>query len=185
MSRKSGRNPPGALRPAEAAVREAVGPISQQQTLTLQQESVTVHVQLPPPEMLERYERARPGTMDLLVRWSEEEQAHRREQDRIALQANVESQRRQLDIAQDQVNRQHGVATYQATTIRRSDFIGQLLGWALAAGAIAASVYLALEGHEGVAAVLAALPTAAVIQSFRTLIRQDAKAPPQDPSKGK
>lgn len=185
MSRKTGRNPPGALKPADAAVREAVGPISQQQTLTLQQESVTVHVQLPPPEMMERYERVRPGTMDLLVKWSEEEQAHRREQDRLALQANIESQKRQLDIAADQVNRQHSVATFQATTIRRSDFIGQVLGWALAAGAIGAAVYLAVQGHETVAAVLAALPTAAVIQSFRTLNRQEARAPSQEAGKAK
>ena len=177
MNKKSAKQPPGVLKPAEAATREALGSIAQQQTLTIQQQSLEVHVQLPPPALMAEYERVRPGTMDLLVRWNEEEQAHRRAMDRAALDANAEAQRRQLDIAAMQVEKQHGVVMYQAQTIRRSDMAGQVLGWVLSGGAVGLSAYLAMHDHEWAAAALAALPTAAIIQSFRTLIRQDAKAP--------
>lgn len=154
-----------------------------QQTVTVQEQSVTVHVQLPPPSLLAEYERVRPGTMDLLVRWNEEEQSHRRRMDQLAIEANIEAQRRQLDLAEGQLDAQRTATMYQARTVRSSDMLGQIFGWVLSAGAIGLATYLAVQGHELVATALAALPTAAVIQSFRTLNRQDAKAPPTSSEK--
>lgn len=66
--KKQARTPPGTLKPSEAAAREAFGPIAQQQVVTLQEQSVTVHVQLPPPALLAEYERVQAGTMDLFIR---------------------------------------------------------------------------------------------------------------------
>lgn len=185
MKKRSGNQPPGALKPADAAARESLGPVAQpmQQTVTVQEQSVTVHVQLPPPGLLAEYERVRPGTMDLLVRWNEEEQSHRRRMDQLAIEANIDAQRRQLDLAQDQLAAQRSATMYQAQTVRHSDMLGQVFGWILSAGAVGLAAYLAVQGHEVVAAALAALPTAAVIQSFRTLTRQDAKALPPSSEK--
>lgn len=181
--KKQARTPPGTLKPSEAAAREAFGPIAQQQVVTLQEQSVTVHVQLPPPALLAEYERVQAGTMDLFIRWSEEEQAHRRRQDELALTANIEAQRRQLSVAESQLEANKAIATYQAETVRSSDRSGQILGWSLCAAAMGLAVYLSLQGHEAVAAVLAALLTAAVIQSFRTLTRQEARTPEASPKK--
>lgn len=144
----------------------------------MQQESITVQVQLPPPAMLAEYERTRPGTMDLLVRWNEEEQMHRRRLESEAQAANISAQQMQLSLNAKQVETQRTAAMYQAQTVRTSDLLGQVFGWALCVIAIALATYLALAGHTTVAAVLAALPTAAVIQSFRSLNRQDAKKEP-------
>ena len=121
--------------------------------------------------------------MDLLVRWNEEEQSHRRRMDQLAIEANIEAQRRQLDLAEGQLDAQRTAAMYQAQTVRHSDMLGQVFGWVLSTGAIVLAAYLAIEGHEAVAAALAALPTAAVIQSFRTLNRQEAKALPPSSEK--
>lgn len=143
--------------------------------MVLQEQSVTVQVQLPPPAMLRQYDEARAGTSDLLIRWNEEEQAHRRRIELATLDANVQAQRKQAELAERQVQTQREVVMFQAQTVRRSDATGQYLGWVLCAGAIGGAVYLALHGHEVVAAVLAAIPTAAIVQSFRSLTRQDAR----------
>jgi Predicted membrane protein (DUF2335) len=181
MNKKIRNSPPSQVRAADAAARQAFGPSIRTQEVVLQEQSVTVQVQLPPPSMLRQYDEARPGTADLLIRWNEEEQAHRRHIELTALNANVQSQRKQTELAEQQVKTQREALMFQAQTVRRSDSSGQYLGWLLCAGAIAGAVYLALNGHDVVAAVLAAIPTAAVVQSFRSLTRQDARDTPKKP----
>lgn len=134
--------------------------------------------------MLTQYDQARPGTADLLVRWSEEEQAHRRKMEALALQANIDAQQKQVQTMDRQVAIQREVALYQAATVRRSDFAGQALGWLICTMAIGGAIWLGLAGHTVVAGLLAAIPTAAIVQSFRTLTRQDAKAPPASDRRG-
>ncbi len=141
----------------------------------VREESVTVQVQLPPPAMLQEYDRFRPGTSELLIRWNEEEQAHRRRVELEALQANIAAQARQLELASRQGQTQHDAVMYQAHTVRSSDAKGQVLGWLLCVGAVGGSIWLGLNGQTAVACVLAAIPTAAIIQSFRSLTRQDAR----------
>lgn len=173
-------NPPGRIKATETAVREAMGGPAPQEVMTVQEQRITVQVQLPPPQMLAEYERVKPGTADLLIRWNEEEQAHRRSLERLALEANIEAQRHQGDVQKTQAETQREVAMHQVITVRRSDMAGQVLGWLICLAAMAGAVYLGINGHESVAAVLAAIPTAAIIQSFRTLVRQEAKKPASD-----
>lgn len=146
--------------------------------MRVEEHSVTVQVQLPPPSMLQQYDAARPGTSDLLIRWNEEEQAHRRRMETLVIEANIRAQQQQSELAARQVEAQREALMYQAQTVRSSDTRGQHQGWLLCAGAIAGAIYLAIAGHDWVAGVLAAIPTAAIIQSFRTLTRQEAKDKP-------
>lgn len=131
--------------------------------------------------MLRQYDEVRPGTSDLLIRWNEEEQAHRRRMEAQAMQANIEAQRAQLVLGEHQVKAQSDALLYQARTVRYSDSSGQVLGWLLCAAAIGGAVYLAMNDQGWVAAALAAIPTAGIIQSFRSLTRQDAREPASSP----
>lgn len=175
MNKRTRNRPPSVSNPVDAAAQQVLGSVHSP-GLTVQQESITVQVQLPPPAMLAEYERTRPGTMDLLIRWNEEEQSHRRSLEIEAQAANIAAQRAHIEANQSQVATQRDAVMYQAETVRKSDLLGQIFGWLLCLIAMGLATYLALHGHEAVAAVLAALPTAAVIQSFRTLNRQEAKS---------
>lgn len=175
MSKRTRNSPPSAIRPADAAARQVAGTATQQSELLVQEHSVTVQVQLPPPAMLEQYDRVKPGTSDLLIRWNEEEQIHRRQLEAMTVEANIRAQQHQSELATKQVEAQREALMYQAATVRSSDSRGQYLGWILCAAAIGGAIYLAMNGQAWVAGVLAALPTAAVIQSFRTLTRQEAR----------
>jgi uncharacterized membrane protein len=181
--RTRNRQPAPVVGAVEAAAQQVLGPVKRAQELTVQQESITVQVALPPPEMLQGYEAVRAGTMELLIRWSEEEQNHRRKLESDAQTANISAQQAGLALNEKQVANQRDVLLYQASTVRTSDLVGQVFGWLLCLAAMGLAAYLAVKGHEVVASVLAALPTAAVIQSFRTLNRQEAKKEPQSVSK--
>ena len=178
MTKRTRNNPPSAIRPADAAARQVAGTAAQQPELLVQEHSVTVQVQLPPPGMLEQYDRVKPGTSDLLIRWNEEEQAHRRQLETMTVEANIRAQEQQSELAVRQVLAQRDVMIYQAQTVRSSDARGQHQGWALCVAAIGGAIYLAMHGQPWVAGLLAALPTAAIVQSFRTLTRQEARDKP-------
>lgn len=175
MNKKARNTPPSTINAANAAARQVVQGNSPQQNVLVQEHSVTVQVQLPPPAMLQQYDAVRPGTSDLLIRWNEEEQAHRRNLETISVEANVLAQRQQSELASKQVQTQRDALMYQAETVRKSDLLGQQLGWVLCVAAGAAAIFLAMNGHDMVAVALAAIPTAAIVQSFRTLSRQDAR----------
>lgn len=127
--------------------------------------------------MLQQYDAARPGTSDLLIRWNEEEQAHRRRLDTLAIEANIQAQKRQSELAAKQVEAQREALMYQAQTVRGSDTRGQYQGLFLSLVALAGAIYLAMNGQPWVAGILAAIPSAAIVQAFRTLSRQDARDP--------
>ncbi|MBB1630278.1 hypothetical protein A9975_05305 [Cupriavidus sp. UME77] len=80
---------------------------------------------------------------------------HRRRLEAQALDANVASQKKQLEIAD-----------YQSRVVFKSDTIGQIAGVIVSAACIAGSVWLALSNHEVTATALAAIPTAAIIKAF-------------------
>ena len=50
--------------------------------------------QVPPPEILEGFDRLVPGTAARIIAWAEEEQSHRHRLEHDAQAANIESQRR-------------------------------------------------------------------------------------------
>lgn len=102
-----------------------------------------------------------------MIQWVEDESIHRRKMDSSALEANIEAQRRQLDIA-DRQNK----------AVFRSDLLGQTFGLVVALACIGGAVYLATIGNDVAPGILAAMPTAAVIRAFfvrRILPVQNAK----------
>lgn len=110
---------------------------------------------VPPPEFLERYEALVPGTARRMLQVAEDEALHRRRLEDQANAANVGAQDKQL-----------AIVDYQSRSVFRSDVLGQVAGLAVSLACIGGAVYLALNGREWVAGVLAAIPTAAVIQAF-------------------
>jgi uncharacterized membrane protein len=184
MKKQRTNPPPSQLRQADAAIMGAMARPSQSEhkEVIVQEQSVTVQVQLPPPAMLRQYEEARPGTMDLLIRWNEEEQNHRRSLEVATVEANIAAQKRQAEIMEQQVQAQREAVMYQAKTVRLSDMTGQIAGLVLCCMVIAGAIFLAQAGHEVTAGALALIPLAAIVQSFRTLTRKDARS--TDPKGG-
>lgn len=92
------------------------------------------------------------------------EAIHQNEMVSLTTKANISAQQKQLEIAE-----------YQGKAVFRSDTIGQIAGVIVSLACIAASAYLAVSGKEWVAAVLAGIPTAAVIQAFFAKRKADSK----------
>ncbi len=111
---------------------------------------------LPHPTILAQYEALFPGTADRIIRMAELEGDHRRQQDALVVQSNIEGQSRQIDIA-----------TMQTRMSFRSDAIGQFLGGLVSLASLAGCVYLAVHGHEWVAGSMLALPLAGIIRALR------------------
>jgi uncharacterized membrane protein len=111
---------------------------------------------IPPPAMLERFDELLPGTAARIIQWAEDEQQHRQQLEREAQAANVQSQQQQLEIS-----------AYQQRAVFRSDMVGQVLGFIVCVGSISGSIILGVNGHTAVAAALAVIPTAAIVQAFR------------------
>lgn len=124
---------------------------------------------IPPPVILQQFDELRPGTADRIIQWAEDEQHHRRTLEREAQAANIAAQQRQLSIAES-----------QHRAVFRSDMLGQILGFVVCGACIAGSIWLAVQGHSGVAIALAAIPTAAVIQAFRSGVFSKT---PEEPKK--
>jgi len=120
-----------------------------QQTVTHYQGAV------PHPDILRGMDELVPGTAARLIKLAEDESIHRRKLEVMALEANIATQQKQL-----------ALGSQQNTSVFRSDFIGQLFGLVVCLFAIAAAVFLGLEGHDWLAVSIAAIPTAAIIKAF-------------------
>ncbi len=112
---------------------------------------------IPPPVILQQFDELIPGTAARLIQWAEDEQHHRQSLEREAQDANICAQRRQLDIADR-----------QARSVFWSDMLGQAFGFVVCLACVTGAIALALQGHTATAIALAAIPTAATIQAFRT-----------------
>jgi len=110
---------------------------------------------IPHPDVLARFDDRVPGTAHRLINLAIEESEHRRKMEEMAMAANVSTQSRNVAIAEN-----------QSKAVFRSDAISQFLGAAVTAACIFGAVYLAVNEHEGVAALLCAVPTGALIQAF-------------------
>lgn len=109
---------------------------------------------IPPPAILEQYDRLVPGAAERILQMAEAESRHRQVLEKQAQQANIENARRELEIAD-----------YQSRAAFHSDLIGQVFGLLVSLTCIAGAIYLAAI-EPWVAGALAAIPSAAVIQAF-------------------
>jgi uncharacterized membrane protein len=128
---------------------------SNQQIFAAQQTVTHYQGAVPHPDILRGMDDLVPGTAARLIKLAEEESAHRRKLELMALDANIATQQKQLELG-----------SQQNKSVFRSDFIGQLFGLVVCLFAIAAAAFLGLEGHDGLAAAIAAIPTAAIIKAF-------------------
>ncbi|MBW8830611.1 MAG: DUF2335 domain-containing protein [Burkholderiales bacterium] len=106
--------------------------------------------------MLREFDAVLPGTAEKLIRWAEEESAHRRSMESSAQAANIMNQSRHLEIVH-----------YQSRATFRSDFVGQICGFIVCIACVVGAIWMGALGHEVAAGALCAIPTAAVIQAFR------------------
>lgn len=97
-----------------------------------------------------------PGAAERIVRMAEAEGEHRRLHEKLAVQANIDAQARQLAIAETQTK-----LTF------RSDSVGQYLGAIVSLASIGCGFYLALHGAEWAAMAFVGLPLAAIIRAFK------------------
>ena len=127
-----------------------------QQVQTIQATQTTFTGPMPPPELLRQYDAVVLGAAERILVMAEKEAQHRQAQESQALNANVQAQKQQLNITEQQTK-----ATFW------SDAIGQVCGFIVSLICIAGAVYLALNGQPWVAGLLAGLPLAAIIRAFR------------------
>jgi uncharacterized membrane protein len=120
---------------------------------------------VPHPDIMAEFDRLVPGAAREMFDWARADSEHRRAMEAASNAANISTQSKQLALAQ-----------YQAESVFRSDLIGQICGLIVSVGCVAGAVYLAVNGQPWVAAALAGIPTAAVIQAFM------AKRPSHDPA---
>jgi len=100
---------------------------------------------------------------------AQDEQTHRHAIEAKVTEGNVAAQQRHYGLAELQAATQREVAMYQAKTVRWSDFFGQVLGFAVCVGCSYGAFLLGMAGQTGPAIALGAIPTAAIVQSFRTM----------------
>ena len=110
---------------------------------------------IPHPDQLAEFDRIVPGAAREILDMAKAQAKHTHWLEVETTNANVLTQHRQID-----------VESYRVKSVFRSDLVGQACGVLVSLACIGGAVYLAVSGHELVAAALAAIPTAAVIQAF-------------------
>lgn len=125
-----------------------------QQTALFEQTAV-YHGPIPPPDMLQRFDDVVPGSARQILEDAHNEGEHRRNLQKSTTDANIASQKHQLQIA-----------ARQSEIVYRTDLLGQILGAGISLVCIGSSVYLAVESHYWIAAILGGIPSAALIRSF-------------------
>lgn len=99
---------------------------------------------LPPPAILEDYDRIQPGLAAEIVRWATDETAHRHAMEKKAISIDEK-------LAGSHV---------------REVFLGQLFGFLIAMSFLAAAVYLAVIGKEIAASALGTLGIGSIVAAF-------------------
>lgn len=117
--------------------------------------SSTFEGPIPPPSLLKEYDLILPGAAERIIAMAENEGRHRQDLESKALNANIDAQKDQLAINDNQVN-----LTF------RSDTFGQTYGFLISAACIIGSVILELNNSTGLAIVLAGIPSAALVKAF-------------------
>lgn len=113
---------------------------------------------VPPPQMLEHYERILPGAAERIVRMAEEEWRHRHELDQKTREAEIAIRQ----AAQDLEHR-------KLTEYYRMGQFGQMAGIAVSVLAIAAALLAAFYGTPWeVSAAIMGLPIVGIVLSLRS-----------------
>lgn len=153
MKRRSNKNRTPSLRNNHAAAKNP-----SLETMEQPQQMMTMHHYqgaIPPPAILDGFERIVPGCAEKIVNSALQESVHRRDVEQKSVDANIAAQKQELDIKKTQVD-----------ASSRHDLVGQIFGFVMCISCIGGAVYLAIIGQTGVSLALTAMPTAALIKQF-------------------
>ena len=117
---------------------------------------------IPPPALLEHYDKIIPGAAERILAMAESETTHRHQQEAVAIEANIAVQQHQISVESRQIQ-----------LVFRSDVMGQVFGFLISLSSIGGSIWLALNGQALAAAALVALPLAGIIRALKE--RQPSK----------
>jgi uncharacterized membrane protein len=116
---------------------------------------------LPPPEILEGYERACPGSAKRIIELTEIQGAHRRLMEQRALEAQLEGMRRQFQEAR----------------------LGQVLAVAVAVLFLGSGTFIAVQGHPWPGALLGIVGLSGIFTAFLRVSDRNESPTPQEPVK--
>jgi uncharacterized membrane protein len=154
MAKSSNQSPKPTQKTAVANAIGSSTPKTVSQT-GVQLSQTVYHGPIPDPNTLSGFEKIVPGAAARLINLAEEESIHRRNQENLALSANIEAQRKTVQNAE-----------YQTKIVYRTDVAGQALGFLTSMACVAGAIFLAVKGRDMVAMTLAAIPTGALIRSY-------------------
>lgn len=115
---------------------------------------------LPPPDVLEKYERLHKGLVDRIVTMAEKEGDHRRGQEQRQLQSDIDARQFALESDRQTVNQgfkiqrrgqDYALAVVVATLLAAAYFVylgHELGGGLLGVGGIVALAYVFIHGHK-------------------------------------
>lgn len=122
--------------------------------------------------MLEGYEALMPGSMERVFRMAEGHMEWAIESERRQLEADIAHREQVLD-AQKQSRKMNTV----------SDLVGQVLGFAVAAGCVGGAIYCGMIGQPVVGVALVSVPVIGIIQAVRGMASKPKTPDSQKPSK--
>jgi uncharacterized membrane protein len=115
---------------------------------------------IPPPSVLEGYERVSPGAAKQILQWAEEEANHRRAMERGVLEFSSRD---------------------QASAAKEAK-LGQIFGFTIGLFAIACGSWVAIQGQPAAGAAIGGLPVAGLVAVFIIGRRRDRAQAEQDKS---
>lgn len=110
---------------------------------------------LPPPAVLEGYERALPGSAGKILEMATREQQHRHSVEAAAVNANIEAQQGQI-----------AVARLQTKSAFRSDLVGQVFGFIALLLCLAAAFYFGLQADWFMASLFLGPAVLGIVQAL-------------------
>jgi uncharacterized membrane protein len=139
-------------------------PAASPQSIQLTQQ--TFQGPVPPPVILEGYERIHPGATNRIFTMAESEQAHRHALEVAATNANIAAQEKQIAIAEQ-----------KAKSETLSDRIGQFTGFSAVLISMGCAVYFGSHGEPWLAGLFIGIPLVGLVDVLRN------KPRPQEPKK--
>ncbi|MDW3683074.1 DUF2335 domain-containing protein [Cupriavidus sp. CV2] len=120
---------------------------------------------IPAPDVLHDYNVLVPGSAERIIAMAEQQAKHRQELESRSLEGDISARDRQIEV-------EHG----RIQGIILNERLGQLLGWSVGAGCVAAAIYCIVGGYGTIAAGLfMSIPVGGIINAIR---QPTAKRPP-------
>jgi uncharacterized membrane protein len=119
---------------------------------------------VPPPSILEGYEKLSTGSTDRIFKMAELEQAHRHALEAAATNANISAQAKQLELA-----------AIKLKSDIFSDRIGQITGFIAALISIGCATYFGSHGEPWLAAGFIGVPLIGLVNVFKNRPTPDSK----------